>query len=347
MTPNLLRLATLAGLTVLAACKSDPAPSKPEFIDEELPEETGSADGGDGGTDGGGCSATVLSITPSEGTSDVFYRDNLSVLFSETVSGNDPVFTLTPDLDGATPVELSVTFDDTGMQATVDPVTSLEASTTYTLLVEACGTSQGASFTTSAYGTPLSISPADLIGRTYHFDLGAADYTQPEGLGSVLGTFLRDPLLIGVKNADDSVIEIIGTQGAIDEDTGEIRQRSGFDVWNFGVADFTDTPYFASDPTDIAINYGGVEIPMYQFRLEGSFSADGQSIGGAGASGIGDSRNMGPLIGLGADPDAVCNMAAGFGISCEECPTGGRYCLRIEAWFQPAPLVDGLTLEEP
>ena len=55
---------------------------------------------------------------------------------------------------------------------------------------------------------------------------------------------------------------------------------------------------------------------------------------------------MGVLVGLGSDPNAVCDLAAGFGFTCEECPDGGRYCVRIEAYFEPSPLVEGLTLVE-
>ena len=118
----------------------------------------------------------------------------------------------------------------------------------------------------------------------------------------------------------------------------------GFPIWDFGSATFEDAPYFASDLTDIELDYDGVPIPIYGFSLYGTFAPDGTSIGFAGASGLGDSRHMGPLIGAGSDPSAICDTAASLGVSCEDCPDGNPYCLEIELEFEPAPLVAGIDL---
>lgn len=343
---SLRRLSALLLIVGATACKTE-EPTKPGTIDEELPDDTGGSDGGDGGSGDGGtpCVVAPTTMSPESGSSDVYNRGEMVILFDADVRDLSPVISLADAAGGNVP--LNYTFDDTGLQIVAVPAAgALAANTEYTLSAAVCDNQLQSRFTTSAYGEPLSLSYGDLAGRTYHFNLGDADYAQPEGLGAVLSTFLTDPLLIGVGTVDASSIQILGTQGRMNEDTGEITRRSGFDIWDFGVASFAEAPYFESEPTDIAIVYSGVEIPMYDFRLAGTFSADGTSIGFASAEGVGDSRNMGPLVGLGDDPDAVCSLAAGFGFTCEECPDGGRYCVRIEAYFDPSPLVEGLTLVE-
>jgi len=330
-------------LSLSIACSGED-PSKPGTIDEELPDDTG-GDGGDGGGGDGvtDCTVGLSSISPASGSSDISYRAELVAVFESDVRDLGPVFSLTDSAGASVPVNFS--FDDTGLVAAVTPASgALGALETYTFGAAVCNNQLQTQFTTALYGGPLEVEPAALVGNTYHFDLGGAEYLEPEGLGGVLATFLTDPLLIGIADASATALTIQGTQGRLNVDTGAITQRSGFDVWDFGSASFTDQPYFESAPADISINYSGAEIPMYDFKLSGTFAPDGSSIGFATASGIGDSRNMGPLVGLGSDPSAVCDLAAGFGVTCEACPDGGRYCVRIEALFEPAPLVPDLTL---
>lgn len=331
----------LCALSLTVACAGED-PSKPGTIDQELPDDTGGGDGG-GGDGGVDCTASVDSVSPASGSSDVSYRAELVAVFDTDAREMGAVFSLT-DSSGAS-VPTSFSFDDTGLVAVVTPSSgALAALETYTFGAAVCSNQLQTVFTTALYGGPLTVDPASLVGNTYHFDLGGAEYLQPEGLGGVLATFLTDPLLIGIGDASATSLAIQGTQGRVNVDTGEITQRPGFDVWDFGSASFADQPYFESAPADISINYGGAEIPMYDFHLSGTFAPDGSSIGFATASGVGDSRNMGPLVGLGSDPSAVCDLAAGFGFTCEACPDGERYCVRIEALFEPAPLIDGLTL---
>lgn len=331
----------LAALCLSIACKTE-EPSKPGTIDEELPDDTGGGDGG-GGDGGADCTIAVDSVSPASGSVDVSYRAELVAVFDSDAREAGPVFSLTDSAGAAVPTNFS--FDETGLVAVVTPASgALGALETYIFGAAVCNNQLQTQFTTALYGGPLEVEPADLVGNTYHFDLGGAEYLQPEGLGGVLATFLTDPLLIGIGAASETALTIQGTQGRINVDTGAISQRPGFDVWDFGSASFTEQPYFESAPADISINYGGAEIPMYDFRLSGTFAPDGSSIGFATASGVGDSRNMGPLVGLGSDPSAVCDLAAGFGFSCEACPDGERYCVRIEALFEPAPLIPDLTL---
>ena len=333
----------VAALALLGACKDDPSQAK--YSDR--PVDTGGDDGGDGGGDGGGgdgggaCTATVLELEPESGDTNVSVRAPIEVLFSEDARTLSPTFTLADSAGGG--VSVGFAFDETGSRATITPNSPLVADASYTFTVNVCDTQSQTTFTTSLYGAPLEISDAELEGRTYYFDLSTAYYEEPPGLGAVLATFLQDPLLVGIGAVEGGNIQLIGTQGTFNG-SGDIVLADRFPVWDFGNADFSGSPYFESEPTRISIDYDGIDIPIHDFALYGTFAPDGSSIGFAGASGLGDSRNMGPLLGMGSDPDAVCDTAATLGVDCDACPDGGVYCLMIVLEFQPSPLVPGISL---
>lgn len=337
------KLAASLGLLVaggaLAACNGgDDSGSKGGYVDRDSDDivTTGGTTGGTTGTD---CEVTVSGLSPESGTTDVYYRDVMGVEFDEDASALSPTVSLTDS--AGTEIGTSVEFDDTGFKAAITPTTPLEALTEYTLSVEVCENTSAVSFTTSEYGGSLDIEVSALLGSTFNFSLGDAEYTKPEGLGALLSSFLNAPLLIGIDATDGDNIHILGTQGR--EGDTEVEPDPAYDIWNFGNAD-VDGAYFKSEAANIEIGYDCATIPIYDFQLEGTFAADGTSIGGGSATGLGDSRNMGCLIGAGSDPAAICNYAAGFGFSCDTCPDGNPWCLTIEAWFLPAPVVEGVSL---
>jgi len=57
-----------------------------------------------------------------------------------------------------------------------------------------------------------------------------------------------------------------------------------------------------------------------------------------------DTRNLGPLLQIGSDPDAACDYVAGVGLECIACPDGQDLCLNLKASFPTARVVDDLTL---
>jgi hypothetical protein len=331
----------IAAIGLMVACKTDEDPSKTEYLDSATPGDDGGDEGGDSssGTGDEDCEVVVANLTPESGSTGVYYRDYFEVTFDEDARDLGATATL---LDSAgTDIGVSMSFDDTGYKASLTPASPLEANTEYTLTVDVCVDSSSAIFTTSDYGASLGIDPAALIGATYNFSLGEAEYTQPEGLGPVLASFLTEPLLIGISDASATQMRILGTQGT--ESGGSVEPDSDYDIWDFGDA-VLEGAYFKSAPTNIELGYDCASIPIYDFTLQGTFAADGSSIGGGSATGLGDSRDMGCLIGAGSDPAALCNYAAAVGFTCETCPDGNPYCLTIEAWFEPAILVPDVAL---
>lgn len=286
------------------------------------------------------CEATILSTTPANGATAVYYRDPLEVSFDG--DGGTATFTLADS--AGTDVAFTTTWTDGNVQAVLDTV--LAADTSYTLTAEVCGVSTTSSFTTSSVGTPLTVSNEDMIGRTFVFRLSEAEITDPAFLDFVASTYLTVPLLISVVAADDTSIDLLGGVGEQEND-GTYTQVIDEETWDFPAGSFSEQPYFEAYADYITVSYSGIPIPIEGFSLSGTFSADGTTIEKGVASGMGDSRYMGPLLGREeTDYNAVCEIAAGAGITCEPCDDGEPYCLHIVAEEVHAEWEEGLEMVE-
>ena len=78
--------------------------------------------------------------------------------------------------------------------------------------------------------------------------------------------------------------------------------------------------------------------------------ASAQDGGGAWASGLADTRNLYTLLDLpdmpGVEPeDVVCAYLESLGLPCIDCGDGVDRCLYMEAYFDDAALVEGVTLD--
>jgi hypothetical protein len=329
------RLTLLLMALGLTGC---PQPSK-DTADTDIGTDSDTDDTADTDTHGT-CDAAVLSTTPANGATAVYYRDGIEVSFDD--DGSLAAITLV-DADGAE-VPFTTTWTEGNVQAQLTTV--LEANTTYLLSVDVCSVITTAEFTTSSVGEPLAVSPSDLIGRTYVFRLSDAEITDPAFLEFVAATYLTVPLLIAVTASDDTTLDLIGGIGEAEND-GTFSQVLTEETWDFPAGDFSQQPYFEASAAYITLGYDGIPIPIEGFHLSGTFSADGTSIEKGVASGMGDSRYMGPLLGRDADDyGAVCEIAAGAGITCEPCSDGEPYCLNIVAEEVNAVWEDGLVMEE-
>lgn len=328
MKPRLRML--LVGLGALGACDGEKAGV--DDTGDPVVDDTGDTD-----TDVA-CEASVFSVDPVDGASGVYYRAPIVVSFEG--DAGSATFSLT-DVGGAE-VAFDTGWSDGNVQATLTTV--LAADTTYTLAVDVCGVTTTATFATSSLGAALTVDPAELVGRTYVWRLSEAEITEPSFLDFVATTYLTVPLLISVAAADETTIDLLGGVGNL-EDDGSYTQVMSEETWDFPSGDFAAQPYFEAYAEYITVSYAGIPIPIEQFHLSGTFTADGARIEMGVGSGLGDSRHMGPLLGLsGDDYNAVCEIAAGAGVECEPCSDGEPYCIYIVAEEITAVLEDGLTL---
>lgn len=330
LTPALL-LGGLVLPVLAAACKQ---PTQTRFLpDTALPQQ-------DTGPDDL-CDAEVFETAPFDGQQGIYYLDPISVSFTEEAVGS--VVRLEKGGQLA-PAEL--TWDETGLNATLTPLNPLEPVTEYTLSVQTCpdNAPTTVSFSTSSFGTDLAVEPEALAGRTYYLDLGGAFYEEPAGLGGLISQYLNQPLLIGVVSSNVDQIELMGAQGRVDGASGAILQDTRLSTFYFGTASFVSRPYLLASAPAVPLAYDGTDISFYNFRLEATFSADGEVLGEPRLTGQIDTRNLGPLLGVGSAPDATCETASGLGVDCEPCPDGEELCLPLRGSFPNGAYLPGVTL---
>jgi len=294
--------------TVFFACNNE---SKPDAAD------TGLLNNGDTGeVVVEECEATILDQTPANGASGWFYRDPVTVVFSES----NPTLDITVTDSTGAEVAVAYEWDDTRFNISILPESgSWNSSESYALLFDLCGSQPEISFSTSSYGDEMTINPDDLIGRTYLIALDEAEYIEPPGVGALLSTFIDMPLLFGVSNLVGDEIDFVAALGEQDNVTGVFEPVGA--QWDFGGVDFSTRPYFSAQTEQLVIPYATAEIPVFDFSVSGTFSADGADIGEARFSGLGDTSGMGVLLNLGTEPSAVCTgLLASVGLDCIECP---------------------------
>lgn len=304
-------------------------------------EDSGSA-GGDGGGEasgdgGGGCDVTYALSNPAPDSTTHFYLDPVEVTLSEA----DASASISIADAAGTAVGGSTSFSADGLTAIFTPDAGFAPSTAYTVNISVCdGVANGsAAFTTSSLGGPVTV---DLSGTTYVVNLAESRFVQPAGVADLLLGSLENNILVGVRSATDSSIEMIG---AID-DAGSGAQDYCTPSIPFPTATFNN-PAFQVGPADTTLNVAGVSITINGLSISGAFSPDGSYFGGGRLEGQLDARTLAPLLGdlLGVtDPDEVCSLLIGFGVTCGACDSdGAAYCVdvladQITATAQGAPL---------
>ena len=204
---------------------------------------------------------------------------------------------------------------------------------------------------------PLESDASDLVGQTYFINLSTADYTEPPGVGSMLGLFLDMPLLLGVASVETDVINFEAGLGEQHPTTGQWSTIG--DHWIFDGADFSGSPYFSAATPLLDIPYGAVTIPVHDFAITGTFAADMSAIGFATFTGLGDTSTMGPLLNLGSDPFALCEFLGDQGIPCADCPEPNidsdddgvademvQTCIRLTGEIEAADVLPGVNIIE-
>ena len=287
------------------------------------------------------CLAEVLEITPEDGEDDVFYRDALTVAFTEDAS--QAVFALTNDTSGEV-VSTTTSWGTGNLMATLTPGVPLQGSTVYTLTASICEVTSHASFETSAYGQPIEGGNETLTGKTSVLLFENVNFTQPENIGSILSLYFDVPLLVGVLGADSAEIDVVAALGYFDNVAG-YKQRMNEPTWTFGQVSLDESAYFTGAVSELDLGYGNVSIPVYNFGLSGTFSPDASHFAGGTLSGKVDTRHMAPLLGE-TDENAACELVGALGVSCEPCPDGEEFCLTIFGEEIVSEEVPGVTLVE-
>ena len=272
------------------------------------------------------CEDVVVDVEP-DGSGAWYWRDPATV---RVATGNQEAYSarLLDSLGLVVPT--STTWADTGLAFTVEVEGHFAPTTDYSLEVTDCTGATKWPFSTSALGAPLTAGSSSLQGNTYMVDFSQATWLEPAGFGTVLAVYFDKPVLIGVEWADDGMLDLMGSQGVVSE-SGILYQNIQDPTWDFPAAPFSEAPYFLANSDVVVVTFSDVDVPLNHFAISGTFSADGTTLGGAVATGLGDTRNMGVLVGEGDDPNAICVLASRLGALCEACPDGEPYCMAMYA----------------
>lgn len=283
-------------------------------------------DGDSGGTNTGDNTNACATVTPfpALNASDVYYRTTIEFDMGDAVESDA---TITVDA-GGTPVTGTTTIIDS--RVVFEPSAPLAPSTTHNVTLNwSCGPTTS-SFTTSDIGGPVS-PPDSLIGKTYALDLGAGRFVEPPGVGSLIGGLLTQSVLLGVTQADASIVHIMGALGA-ESGSGQDMCTESFD---FPVdADFSENPYFVVASDALTLEIEGISIVIEDMEVSGAFADDGSQIAGASLAGTLDVSILADLVG--SDP---CALLVTFGVECKTCSDGvTQTCLSV--------FVDSMTADE-
>lgn len=327
-------------LLVLACGKADGDAVDTSDIDTQNPDTDTSVDSGETDTEVP-CTAEVIEITPEDGEDDVFYRDSLSVAFTEDASA--AAFALTDD-STAVVLEHVVSWGEGNLMATLEPTEFLAGATTYTLTVNVCEVETAASFETSVYGQPIEGGNETLTGLTSVILFENVNFTQPENIGPIIAGYLDIPLLVGVLGAGTDSVDVVAAQGYFHNVNGYM-QRINEPSWTFGQVDLDGNAYFSGQVAEIDFGDSNLSIPVHDFSLSGTFAPDGSHFAGGTIGGQVDSRFMAPMFGQ-TDPGYPCELMTSLGAECEACPDGEIYCLTLLGEDIVSTPVPDLTLVE-
>lgn len=287
----------------------------------------GPTDSGDGGGDGCGVDTVTLSYPASDGATDFYYRG--AVEFKLDAADSTAAITLSQkntDVPGVT------TFNDESGVLAFAPDSSLSPSTAYTASLSYCGGDVEVGFTTSSLGEALADGPNGLVDRTFVVDLSAANFVEPAGVGSLIGQFLSQNILLGVVSADDSDLVM---RGAISLESSTDQDFCNPSIEFPEAADFSESPYFQIGPEDTTLSAAGFDINIRQLRISGDIAPDYSYFGGGILEGEIDARDLVVILAAEGiisddDPSAVCELIAPFGVVCGPCVSdGAEYCLNI------------------
>ena len=222
------------------------------------------------------------------------------------------------------------------------PDSPLSPNTDYTFTVSYCRGEAPVSFRTNDLGTAIA-DPSALQGKVYSLNLQDGRVVIPEGVGSVLEQYLEVSILFEVASADANNLSMFGALAGEDDPTQQDYCNQTLD---FPDASFADAPFFGIGPADTTITVAGYSVTIDELEITGTFASDGSYWGGGVLAGSVDTRALKSLVGDDAEDSAVCDLVAGFGVSCVACGDGsGEFCLEIKAVDLGGELIDGGDIE--
>ncbi len=325
---------------------------------------TGCPDGDDDSADDDATDAVcslIASTDPTAASVGFFYQNEIKITFN--VAPTATVMIMVTDGAGAD-VAGTTTPSGNGRSFTFDPSADLVPSSPYSINIDwGCGTAGPLNFTTGAFGEEI-LDPNGLIGRTYNLDLANAEFVEPPGVGSILGSQLEgvnvvfSPMPESDFAAAPPLMHIVGALGEDDGNGGIVQNLCNeslpFTFGDDGIVGSADdsparfeNPFMELTADTLTLTVQGVSATIQDLVISGTFAPDLSSMAGGRFEGKIDTRPLAPLLSDDGDENALCELVEEtVGVGCEECggDVPGVFCLSLVATDIVAAEVPGLTV---
>lgn len=169
----------------------------------------------------------------------------------------------------------------------------------------------------------------DITGHAYAMDLSTVPIEAPPNLGSIVGSQLTAPLLLGVTSASRRELSLLFASANEDGTS----QDTCVATTSVPTTDFRNSPDLEVGPVDLQVPLSGLRLPLLGATFTGTFALDGSSIGDGTLEGTIDVRIVADALpDLGYDAEGLCTLLAGFGGSCTPCSTDQQpFCTPFRA----------------
>ena len=182
----------------------------------------------------------------------------------------------------------------------------------------------------------------DLKGHTYLMDLTKGHFIEPAGVADLLLGQVQSTIALKVTSQSSSSVDVtVGVFENGEQDMCSVTSKLPSADW--------DDPVMSIGPTDMDMDMAGYTVTLSDFNFAAAAADDCDSLRDGVLISQLDARMLAPMMAdlLGTDdPDEICNLMAGFGVTCDSCSTDGMpYCLNLIADQIPADGSD-VGLEE-
>ncbi len=175
-------------------------------------------------------------------------------------------------------------------------------------------------------GTVLDPVDCAITEHGWSFSLTDGSWVEPLGLGDLLATYIPEPLVLGFEeSADGRAVLRLGGDNRGAQDTCFATNDLAVEWSN---------PVFSTLGGEVSLYSSDYEIILYESEVSGWVDTDCAHVLDVRISGQFDFRQTAPLFGdlVGSgDPDELCSLVLGFGVSCARCVSDGEpYCVNID-----------------
>ena len=132
--------------------------------------------------------------------------------------------------------------------------------------------------------------PSILIGKAYFFNIPLNAWTEPVGIGDIIGSFVPI-ILFGVDDAGEGFIDFIATIG-VDTEAKEIIQDECVVTTMLPSGTLDEDWNFETGPHDFEMKIFGLNATLYQTNCSGTIQSDGSKFENVEFGGLVDIRQV-------------------------------------------------------